>query len=234
MPGSISKWMMLSVVSAVGACQTMNNPDFNVVFRDDFSGSLASGWTFIREDAGFHSLTERNGFLRINTQQGAIGSASDTSRNLLVRETSGEFIITTCVEFNPSIERALAGLIIRDPATGKSVVYGLTRASGDRGTFRGIAAVAEGDPGSEADRVGAVFDDNRIFLRLQRSGTTIFVTYSTDGAGYFNVGDGVVSVNLPDAVQVGIGAAIGDECVDNCDVALPADFDFFEIGVPTT
>lgn len=232
MRASARRWIFVVSIAALGGCPMMNNPTFDVVFRDDFSGSLADGWSFVREDAAFHSISARNGFFRINTQPGSIGSTTDTAMNLLVREFTGDFIITTRIEFNPSIERALAGLVIRDSATGKSVVFGLTRASGDRGEFRGIAAVAEGNPGEEADRVGAVYDKNSVYLRLQRSGSTIFVSYSETGDGFFNAGDGAVSADLPDVVQVGIGAAIGEECTSNCDTALPADFDFFEIGVP--
>ncbi|MFQ5491950.1 MAG: hypothetical protein ACE5GE_14630, partial [Phycisphaerae bacterium] len=73
-----------------------------VAFRDDFDDAqLEAGWTFVREQADDHSLTERPGFFRVQTRRGILGEQA-TVENLLLRPVTGDFILETRVEFAPT------------------------------------------------------------------------------------------------------------------------------------
>lgn len=206
-----------------------------VEFRDDFSSAeLAAGWSFVREDASAHSLTDRPGFLRIDTQRGA-GSNGGPIRNLLLRPQSGDFILETRLEFNPERAQQFAGLAVyADDAN--NVALGLVYAAGDRGIFRGIALLGVTDGQAASTRPGAFYDaessenPNIVYLRLLRSGDQFVAGYSPDGVTYTDIGS--VTNALPDDVQVGLAAANGDfeGCGDDCDVSIPADFDYFQIS----
>ena len=198
-------------------------PDSNVLFRDEFSGAtLEAGWTFTGEDPTRESLTERPGFMRITAQD-----AASTKPSLLLRDISGDFVLTARMEFDPAPDRLLAGLVVQGE-DGRTVTLGLLHASGTRGTFRGVLALADPGGGAPVDRAAGAYDSTEVYLRLERRGADFDASYSQDGVTYTPVG--TVTAGLSDAVQVGIGAAASEHCNSRCDVASPADFDFFEIG----
>ncbi len=206
----------------------------DVVFRDDFDGQLAAGWEFVREDPSAYSLSDRPGFLRIESQRGAFGDGQPV-QNLLLRERSGDFILETRVEFDPQRALEFAGLIVYLDDD-NSVALGLAYAAGERGVFRGIVMVSLEDGASGGQRPGAFYDEdsvenpNVVYLRLLRSGDQFVAGYSPDGVTYSDIGS--LTLSLPSAVRVGVGATNGDfeDCGSDCDVQVPADFDFFQIS----
>jgi cytochrome c len=212
-----------------GGSGTVTPPTTQTVFQDDFDGdTLADGWTVLREDQEHYSLTQRSGYLRIITQEGSPG-AENSVNNLVVRDFSGSFTITTQIEFTPEIDRQFAGLVIQD-ADGLGVSLGLTQVSDSRGTVQGAALLAYTGTGSGSSHGFEVSTDPSVSLRLQRDGDTITASFSANGVTYTEVGS--VIIQLQDAVQVGIGAANGSQCGANCDQATSADFDSFEIAQP--
>jgi len=206
-----------------------------VSFRDDFeTPTLAEGWTFVREDAATHSLTARPGFFRIHTQRGDLAEKGNV-KNLLLRGVSGDFLLQTRLEFNPRAAQQSAGLLVyRDDGNG--VALGLTFVGGERGTFRGVALVSVVDNVGDPSRPAAFYDEatavnpNVVHLRLLRSGNQFVAGYSPDGRTFTDLG--TLTSDLPDAIRVGLAAGNGDyeECGSDCDIAIPADFDSFQIS----
>lgn len=212
-----------------GGSGTVNGPTTQTVFEDDFDGdTLAAGWTVLREDQEHYSLTDRSGYLRIITQEGSLGAQS-TVNNLVVRDFSGDFTITTQIEFTPEIDRQFAGLVVQD-ADGLGVSLGMTQVSDSRGTIQGVALLAYTGSDSGISRGFEVNSDPNIHLRLRRDGDTMTASFSDNGVTYTEVGS--VIIQLQNALQVGIGAANGNQCGANCAQATSADFDSFEIAQP--
>jgi len=206
----------------------------NVVFRDDFStATLDTGWTFVRGDEITRSLTSRPGYFRIQTQRGSI--ITGNSKNIMLRKMSGNFILETRLEFNPTTAQQFAGLVVYQDDT-HGVVLGLVYAKGERGEFRGAVVVSAKGPDVEGERSGAFYDDsvsanpNLIYLRLLRSGNQFVTAYSADGVTYSELS--IVTNDLPDPIDVGITAGNGDfdGCGSECDTPINADFDFFQIS----
>ncbi len=225
----------MNLVATLGWLGTSNVTAAEVVFRDDFdAGLLEPGWEFIREDASAYSLTANPGFFRILTQRGAVSEGS-AIHNLLVRPRSGDFILQTRLEFNPQLAREFAGLLVYVDDE-NAIALGLAYASGERGVFRGIGMVSLASGSTGAQRPAAFYDEdtsdnpNVVFLRLLRSGDQFVAGYSADGITFTDVGS--VTNALPDRVLVGIGGTNGDfeECGADCDVSIPADFDYFQIS----
>lgn len=220
--------LIVVILARVAAAQ-------EIAFRDDFNGTaLQAGWTVIRPDASTYSLTANPGFFRVLTLRGLLG-AEGTARNLLVRPASGDFIIDTRLEFDPSDGQPFAGLLVyQDDA--HAVALGLVFASGDRGEFRGVVMLNVGDEVDPSIRPAARYDETNssnpevVYLRILRQGNQYVGAYSSDGVTFRDVG--TVSNALNQNLSVGIGAANGDSesCGSECDVSIPALFDYFQIS----
>lgn len=209
-----------------------------VQLRDDFStASLQAGWSFVREDAAAHSLTDRPGFMRILTQRGAVSDGVPVS-NLLLRDASGDFILETKLEFNPERAQQFAGLLVYEDDA-NALAFGLVYVSGVRGVFRGVAMLGVTDGVASASRPTAFYDEdsaenpNVVYLRLLRSGDQFVAGYSEDGLSFTDIG--TLTSPLSRAVSVGFAAANGDftDCGADCDVSIPADFDYFQLSTFT-
>ncbi len=202
------------------------------IFRDDFNGSLQSGWQIVREESSFYSLSARNGFLRILTQRGGLGQNSN-AKNIFLREITGDFIIESKLEFNPNDAKHTAGIIAYVDDF-NAVVLGLSYAEGERGTFRGVASISAIQD-QEGQRAGAFYDEsittnpNLVYLRMLRSGDQFVVAFSDNGTDYTELA--TFTNPLPSALRVGVLAGNGDAegCGEACDIPIPGDFDYFVI-----
>lgn len=207
----------------------------DVRFRDDLSAAaLESSWSFVREDASAYTLTDRPGFLRIQTQRGAVSDGVPVN-NLLLRPATGDFILETKLEFNPERAQQFAGLLVyQDDAN--ALALGLVYVSGARGVFRGVAMLGVTDGVASASRPSAFYDEgsaenpNVVHLRLLRNGDQFVAGFSEDGLAYTDIG--TLTTVLSREVRVGFAAANGDfaDCGADCDLSIPADFDFFQLS----
>jgi len=222
---------VLAGLAAMAHVATANE----LVLVENFEAStFESGWSILHENPSHISLTDRPGFLRIDTERGTFGTDS-TVNNMVLRDYSGDFILDAKVEFDPEVASQFAGLVIyEDPLN--LVALGLAYAQGDRGEFRGVVLLnVNGSTESNTQRPGAFYNSdttdkpNEVFLRLLRYGDQFVGAYSSDGLNYTDVG--VVANGLPDTISVGLVAANGDfaGCGTDCDTSIPADFDFFSI-----
>jgi beta-xylosidase len=196
-------------------------------FRDDFQLALAPGWTILRPDPSHYTLAERPGYLRIYTQQGSL--AQDTVQNLFLRDFAGDFTLETRLEFDPTGSRQLAGLVVQNNG-GEGVSFGLTRASGPRGVFRGLALLAAQPDGAEAERAAVSYPHSTVVLRLRRSGNQFTASYSQDGSSFSPLR--TLTSPMDSTVKVGLGAGNGEDCGEDCDLTTPADFEYFQVSIP--
>jgi regulation of enolase protein 1 (concanavalin A-like superfamily) len=228
------KFAMLAVIAVLSAAPVLRAAE--VEFRDDFDDpTLVQGWSIERSDPANHSLAERTGFFRINTQPGTIGEGS-TIKNLLLRDFTGDFILETRMEFDPQTPQQFGGLIAYLDDT-HAVAVGLVFVEGDRGTFRGVVMTSDGDgtdtdaptPASRYDATNVTVPEV-VYLRLLRKGDRFVGAFSPDGLVYKDIG--TLINELPAAIRVGVGAAnvAGTNCGQFCDISVQADFDFFQIS----
>lgn len=219
----------LLVLAAVAGCpsgRTFVPPEGTVLFSDEFdTGELAEGWVFDGSDPGNMSLDARPGFVRILAEPPSQDDEGPLS--LLLREASGDFVLTARMEFDPTADRHIAGLVVEDE-DGQRLSFGLLKASGPRGSFRGIVPVAEDSADLNIDATALSYEGTSVYLRMERVLDSFDLAYSADGETYTNIG--TVTSNLSDSVRVGVGSAIRADCNANCESIEPADFDFFEIS----
>ncbi len=223
------RWLFIPVaamlVLAAGCPSATFIPqDGTLVFRDPFSDVLEDGWTYTGVDASKLTLAERAGFVRIYPQGGDVDPSVASS---LLREFEGDFIVRTRMSFSPIVDLQLAGILVRAD-DGRSVALGLLTASGTGGTFRGALLRADRS-GGDIGRATASIGLEDVYLRLERRGSSFIGSYSADGHAYTLLG--TVSNDLPGRVKVGVGVGTAAACSQNCDLDVPADFDFFEIAV---
>ncbi len=74
------------------------------LFRDDFNGKLAAGWSWVREDRGGWRTTERG--LEVRVQPGNMWGAANNASNVLTRPlpalADGEIEVAVTVENRPT------------------------------------------------------------------------------------------------------------------------------------
>jgi hypothetical protein len=194
------------------------------VFRDDFNGSLDSGWSWYQSDTPGSSLTHTPGWLRLNLSQGSF--LSDTPpQNLLIRAApAGDFDMSTRLRFNPHNNFELAGLVVvfDDHSVlqfGRGGCFFEAPAPGCIGdglyfdSIQGGAAAG----GNFATPAALGLDYT---LRLQRTGNTYTASYMDSNGSSGTLGSHTVN-KAPGSI--GLIAA-------QSTVAQPyADFDYFEM-----
>ncbi len=193
------------------------DPNF---FRDDFTETLATNWSWIREDPLNWSLATIPGSLQINVGGGYV--PAHTNSNLLLRPApAGNFQIETQITFRPEDNFQFAGLIIYESDSdfiqvGRSYCH--TFECVGEGLYmdyykRGV--VVKPDFGQ------SYRDSAPILLRLSRHGNTYSFEASTDGKIWFIIGSHVSDLN-----PLQIGLVTGQRLKGR---VLPAVFDYFEV-----
>jgi beta-xylosidase len=192
------------------------------LFRDDFDGVLAAGWSWIREDPTHWNQTDVPGALRIVLQPGGIGLiASSPANNLLLRQApDGDFEIATLVHFTPTSNFQFAGLLIyQNDANALTLGRAFCSAS-DVCAGNGIYfdKTQHGEFGE--NYATATANQSEAHLRLRREGTTYTGMYSEDGANWIVIGQHTADLT---SLRVGLIAAQAYEA------ETTADFDYFTI-----
>jgi len=211
----------LDVLAVTEAAQ-----NWQTVFETSFDGSLLeAGWRWVREDRSHWTLEEHPGFLTITTQWGELGSDSNSTRNLLLRDApDGDFEITTRVEFLPTEDFQFAGLLIYD---GDDNFASLERGycSPEYGGCAGNAIYFyhEHDGELEPEFNATSMGRSSAYLRIVRRGSTYRGYYSEDGEAWIETGTHTTRGFTP----TGVGLYAG-----NCETdasEIPAHFDYFVI-----
>lgn len=196
--------------------------DEEVLFRDDFTGRLETGW--LLDGAGPDvSVTERDGSLSLFPPDG-IPSGEPTAKTALLRELSGDFVLVTSLDFQTSTDLQSSGLVVQGD-DGRTVLLGITKI--DQVGFRGILMLADRGPDVERGRALVRSDLQTVYLRLERVGDRYIGSYSSDGMIYAALSP--LTNDLSASVSVGVGTLVAGACTSNCEAGIPAHFDFFEI-----
>lgn len=163
---------------------------FRVISRtwqEDFADTtLADRWSWVREDSGNWSLTDRPGFLRITTQQGS----GPTARNLLLQEAPiGDYVIETYLEFMPLENFNFAGLLLYLDDDNYLALGRAYCSPGDDCVGNGIYF----DHISQSSFTGENFamtttDMEEAYLRVVKSGQVYIGYFSPDGETWTLVG----------------------------------------------
>lgn len=195
------------------------------LWRDEFEGSLAEGWSWINENPEEWNLTGSPGALRIYTAPSGTGG-----ENLLLRPVvQGNFAVETHLFFTPDTDFQFAGLVIyqdedtflqlgsaycdvEGPCVGDGIYFDYVSAGG----------LVDGNFATPAENP---FNPAEAYLRLERRGNMVRAFYSQDGVSWIIIGDHWIP---SDFVINGIGLTASQDFFTG-GWSVPADFDYFEL-----
>jgi opacity protein-like surface antigen len=193
-------------------------------FRDDFDGTMDTGWSWFQSAEPGYSLTHTAGWLRLNLSSGSFRGAAPPE-NVLVRPApTGNFSLGTYLRFNPHNNFELAGLaVVFDD---QSVLqFGRAGCFLEAPTPECMGDGLYFDNLQNSAAVGGNFATPALLgldyvLRLERQGSVYTASYTdSNGAG------GVVGSHTVDKAPVSIGLIAAQSTA-----ASPyADFDYFEM-----
>ncbi len=192
-----------------------------LIFKDDFNGSLDSGWHWVNENTKRWSVVKFPGFLEIIAGPGFPGKGS--VKNLLFRQIPADnFELETKLTFQPKANFQLAGLIIYESGANyivfgrafckKSAVCVKDGFYMDMMMNGGVAAGNFATPAPQTDTV---------YLRLRKEEGTYTAYYSEDGSQWNLVGAHSSEMN---ALFVGLIAG------QSTTGTRSARFDYFQIN----
>jgi len=217
----VSAPIINSPVPSVTSAPSTQLPISAESFQDDFTGQLAEGWTWLKEDPTKWSLSAVDGSLQIMTSDASFDGPY-LPLNILLRDAPpGDFEITTALHFTPTSNFQNAGLVIFQS---QKDVLQLSRA------FCDIVNACIGDGvyfdnfenGSvTGSNYNVAFHGSVIYLRLQREGNTYTSYYSEDGQNWIMTGQHVRDFSQ---IKVGLIAA-------QSQTEIPAIFDYFTMNV---
>lgn len=155
------------------------------VLRDDFSGELQPGWSWIRENQNLWSLTSEPGYLRI------VLTGGKYPRNLLVREVASDnFQIVTHLLFTPTSNFQFAGLLVYQDdenliQLGRAYCN-LPNTCVGNGIYFDMVQSGQG--------IGPNFETNtqlvdEAYLRIDKVGLLFTGYYSEDGENWIAIGE---------------------------------------------
>jgi hypothetical protein len=193
----------------------------NLVFRDDFEGTMDEGWQWTRENKNTWSLSKEPGWLEIMAGAGHVGD--DSVENLLLRPApEGNFELETRLKFQPSANFQIAGLLIFESGA-NFIQFGRAFCDVPAPTCAGdgfyVDMVTGGDANPENFSVAAPATDT-VLLRLRREGSTFTAYTSEDGTEWKLIG-----THNGEIVPLFVGMVSGQ----STSRPIPAQFDTFMI-----
>jgi hypothetical protein len=210
-----------SVPTAPAAIET---PLASSAFRDDFDGTMDTGWSWFKSPEPGYSLTHTPGLLRLNMSSGSFLGGTPPENLLLRPAPTGDFNLGTYLQFSPHNNFEIAGLVVLfDDHSVLQFGRGFCYTDGTS-----PACIGDGlyyDNIQNGSPVGGNFATPSFLglaylLRLQRQGNVYTASYTdSNGSG------GVVGSHTVDKAPVSIGLIAAQSTV-----ASPyADFDYFEM-----
>ena len=193
-------------------------------FRDDFDGTMDTGWTWFQSESPGYSLTHTPGWLRLNLSSGSFRGTTPPE-NVLVRPApTGDFSMGTFLRFSPHNNFEFAGLaVVFDDHS--VLQFGRGGCFLEGPTPECIGDGLYFDNYQNGSAVGGNFATPALLgldylLGLERQGSAYTASYSTDGSNWQSIGSHTV-----DKAPGSIGLIAAQSTV-----ASPyADFDYFEM-----
>lgn len=189
-----------------------------LLFRDDFDGKLAEGWSWTNEDDRYYSFTNNPGWLEMSAQPGYIGG---TVKNLLLRPApEGNYELETKVNFTPEGNFQIAALVIYE--SGPNFVQFGRAFCGPCPAKDGFYfdLFVDGKFGGE-NFATPITGTDTVSLRLRREGSSYTGYASLDGTNWQVIGTHQSPMT---AGFVGLTAAQATDTEPG-----PAQFDYFTI-----
>lgn len=204
--------LLFSLVSTMSFAQS-------VLFRDDFNGSMQSGWTWTRENPATWSLPA-NG-LRIESEYGDLWQGwTNNCRNMLLRPApSSDITIEAKLEVSlvAPINQAHILLYYNDDyyvRFGPVLSYG----------YQVVIDVVHEVGGGIAHQSAVSWGNNLVYLKIQKSGSSASCYYSSDGLNW-TLHRTISNLNFS-VDQVGLVAFDGSEPPS----ASVTTYDYFQIS----
>jgi len=198
-------------------------PDYKLIFSDEFNSTLQAGWEWQNEKTAGWSLDSTPGALEINVTGGYV-NLSNASNVLLRDAPEGDFQVETLLKFYPWGSDQFAGLILYDTnedflQSGYAYCNPVNWCVG-RGLY--MDSYKNGD--LQLPRYVSKFENSLVYLRLERRGNTFNFLSSEDGGVWFRVSSLTTSLNVKK-----IGVVTGQNLYGS---KLPAIFEYFHVGIP--
>jgi len=188
---------------------------FNETHTDDFStATLASAWSWVRQDATQWSLSQNPGKLRIVAQPGDLFGSQNNAKNVLLRSApAGDWTATAKLAFAPVADYQQAGLIAyRDDDNYVKLMRahsGIQLIVGDKE----VAGVYTQSFVGEAA--------GTVYLRMTKAGSNYFLSYNLDGSPDWTPVATYTGLDLGSSLKVGLASFGGASAI--------ADFDWFDV-----
>lgn len=193
----------------------------DLIFLDDFEGSLDENWQWTRENQDAWSLSDNPDWLEIMAGAGHVGDGS--IENLLLRPApEGNFELETRLKFQPAGNFQIAGLLIFESGAnfiqfGRAFCDVPAPTCANDGFY--VDMITDGNMNPENYSVAAPTTD-MVQLRLRREGNTFTAYASEDGAEWQLIG-----IHNGEITPVSVGLVSGQSTL----APIPAQFDYFMI-----
>jgi hypothetical protein len=213
---------VVMVVCCVVHLPILASADDIVLFRDDFNGTMAPGWTWIRQNSATWSLTGTA--LRIELEYGDLWENwTNNCRNLLVRAAPDA---DTC-----TIETHLSASLVANINQALIVLYG----NDDNYLRFGLLKLSTGlyvnhvheIAGSPQPQTSTLYGNGDVYLRIRKTGSSASMFFSSDGWNWQQHA-AIASLNFT-VSSVGLVAFDGSEPAS----ASVANYDYFQVTRPS-
>jgi len=214
-------WLLLGLAVVAFSAAAMAQE-----FSDAFDTTrLDPRWSWVREDSSNWSLSAHPGFLRIITQRGGLLGPTNNARNvLLTAAPAGDFLIETYVEFRPTEDFQIAGLIVYENDD-SFLMLGRAHCSAPAPDCVGNGIYFDeeylGDPVAP-NYATPTASRAHAHLRIERRGAVYTAAYSDDGTSWMTIG---VKEWYGNPRMVGVAAEDSDQGA----APTPADFGGFTL-----
>ena len=183
-----------------------------LLFKDDFNGSIDSGWQLQNINKKMWSLTNNPGWLEI------IARSPVSTKNYLLRQIpEGNFELETKMIFEPVANFQIAGLIIYYNSA-NYILFGRAYVVDGDGFYMDNVKSGKLTGGNFATPAPGT---DTVFLRLRREGDTYTSYYSEDGSHWTKIG-----VHTSTIKPKFVGLAAGQSTKGS----IPSQFDYFVIN----
>ncbi|MDY0019222.1 MAG: DUF1349 domain-containing protein [Anaerolineae bacterium] len=205
---------------------TVSPTTFPTMFwADEFDASaLKEKWSWVREDSAYWSLTQRPGFLVINTQVGSVVGTGNQNKNMLLQDMPvGDFEIQTHLVFTPTQNYHFAGLLLYEDddnfirfGRGYCLLSGVTTCQG------GAIYFNQEISGTVNIIMTPTVTAGDIYLRVAKQETAYTGYFSDDGANWILLG--TYHGSTPTKIGLMAESSTGGAST------TPAAFDYFWVG----
>ncbi len=190
-------------------------------YSDNFNSTIINAeWGWVRQDNSKWSLDGTG--LCLTTQNGTLAEAVNTSKNILLKNVpTGDYVITTKLDFSPTQENQEAGLIVYFDDDNYLYLSKAYTSSGNQ-----LLAVNENGAFQTINSINDSFG-SAVYLKIDKSGDSYSMYASSDGTNWGSPLYTYINRFSAKPVKLGIFAQNGDTQAPGIDAA----FDFVDIKV---